>query len=301
MAARKNRNRQRRRRGRFGFLYKLLSFLIIFAALVVGCVVFFRVNEITVEGNSRYTAQEIIAASGVKVGDNLFLINNPQTVRAITRALPYVEKVSPVKTLPDTLEIHITESRACAWFETGEGFWLINAGGKAVELTQDREKTAGLPEILGLTTLNPVLGAPVTAQLEEQVRLEGLKGLLTALNGKGMAQNVTSFVDLSSTNAIYFDYGSDLTVVVPMSGDFDWCAAALKGTLDTCQKQGQLVIGTLDLTYGDKVAHLLPDRWLPETMGAAPSESPVPPEELPEEPEEGTEPSPEPTAAEGEG
>ena len=35
MAARKRRNRQRRRRrGRFGFLYKLLSFLVIFAAIL---------------------------------------------------------------------------------------------------------------------------------------------------------------------------------------------------------------------------------------------------------------------------
>ena len=83
MAARKNRNRQRRRRrGRFGVLYKLLCFLLIFSALVAGCVVFFRVDQVTVTGSDRYTAQEIIAASGVEQGDNLFLINKPQVVRA---------------------------------------------------------------------------------------------------------------------------------------------------------------------------------------------------------------------------
>ena len=36
MAARNKRNRHRRRRGRFGFLYKLLSFLLIFAAILAG-------------------------------------------------------------------------------------------------------------------------------------------------------------------------------------------------------------------------------------------------------------------------
>ena len=85
MAARKNRNRQRRRRGRFGFLYKLLSFLIIFAAILVGCVAFFRVNEVVVTGNERYSAEEIIAASGVGLGDNLFLVNKPQTTASIMR------------------------------------------------------------------------------------------------------------------------------------------------------------------------------------------------------------------------
>lgn len=283
MAGRKKQKRQRRRRGRFGILYKLLSFLIIFTALVVGCVVFFRVNEITVRGNSRYTSQEIIAASGVSVGDNLFLINNPQTVRAITRALPYVEKVSPVKRLPDTLEIHVTESRAAAFYEDEDGCWLINSGIKVVELTQDRTKTEGLPRILGLNTVTAVLGSPLTAQLEEQLRLDGLKSLLTALSARDMAQGVNVFVDLSSANAIYFDYGDDLTVVVPMSGDFDRRVASLKGVLDTCERQGQLVIGTLDLTYGDETAHLLSERWLPAYLAPEEPEPSVDPAGGPDE------------------
>ena len=62
LAARRNRKGRRRNRGRFGFLYKLLSTLIIFAAILAGCVVFFRVNTMVVEGNNRYTAEEIIAA-----------------------------------------------------------------------------------------------------------------------------------------------------------------------------------------------------------------------------------------------
>ena len=285
MAARKNRNRQRRRRGRFGILYKLLSFLIIFSALVVGCVVFFRVNEITVQGNSRYSAEEIIAASGVNIGDNLFLINNPQTVRAITRALPYVEKVTPVKSLPDTLEIHVTESRACAWLEGAEGYWLINPSGKVVELTRDEAKIQGLPRVVGLETVTAVVGAPLTAALEEQLQLEGLKSLLTALKARGMVDGVKVFVDLSSVNDIYFDYGDDLTVVVPVSGDgdFDRRVASLKGTLDTCARDGQPAVGTLDLTYGDETAHLLSERWLPDYLtpaglepeGEGPSEADV--------------------------
>ena len=153
MAARKNRNRQRRRRGRFGFLYKLLSVLIIFTAILAGCVAFFRVNEVEVTGNSRYSAEEIIAAAGVEIGDNLFLVNKPQTTAGIMRRLPYVEQVTPVRRLPDTMEFHITESEAVAviqiWEdvpaqEAGEdqkaaparresSWWLINAAGTLLE------------------------------------------------------------------------------------------------------------------------------------------------------------------------
>ena len=133
MAARKKRNRHRRRRGRFGFLYPLLSFLIIFAAILAGSVAFFRVNQVTVVGNSRYTAEEVAEASGVQIGDNLCLINKPKTAQSILRRLPYVEKVSPVRRLPDTLELRITETSAVAAVQAEESWWLLDAGGKLLE------------------------------------------------------------------------------------------------------------------------------------------------------------------------
>ena len=68
MAARRKR-RGRRRRGRFGILYKVLSFFLILAAIVTGCIVFFRVNEIVVVGETRYSETEIIAATGVELGE----------------------------------------------------------------------------------------------------------------------------------------------------------------------------------------------------------------------------------------
>ena len=125
MAARNTQKRHRRRRGRFGFLYKLLSFLVILAAIVVGCVIFFRVNQITVEGNSRYSAQEIIDASGVELGENLLLINKPQTSGNITRKLSYVQNVAVIRRPPDGLTLRITESTAAAVKQEG-GYWVAN-------------------------------------------------------------------------------------------------------------------------------------------------------------------------------
>lgn len=59
MAARRNRRGRRRNRGRFSALYKLLSVLIIFAAILMGCVVFFRVSTVEITGDSPYTEEEI--------------------------------------------------------------------------------------------------------------------------------------------------------------------------------------------------------------------------------------------------
>lgn len=277
MAGRKNRTKRWRRRGRFGGLYKLLSFLVIFAALLVGCVVFFRVNEIRVEGNSRYTVEEIIAASGVEIGDNLFLVNRPQTANAIMKRLPYVESATPVHVLPDTVELRVTESRAVAAVEAEGNWWLINAGGKLLE-QGDSSIAAGYPKVLGFSPTEPSVGVRMAAPIEEQNHLEGLRGLLTALSDRGMMGNVRQFIDLGSNNVIRFDYGDDLTVVIPASGDFSRRIFSLQRVLETFAQRGERVTGTLDLTYGESEARLLTDRWLPENFIL--SEAPTPgPEE----------------------
>ena len=76
MARRRHSNR-RRRRGNFGFLYKLLSVLVICAAVVMALTLFFRVDTIEVTGTERYTEKDVIEASGIQLGDNLFLLNTP--------------------------------------------------------------------------------------------------------------------------------------------------------------------------------------------------------------------------------
>ena len=69
MARRRHSNR--RHRGSFGFLYKLLSMLVICAAIIAAVTLFFRVDTVVVSGQQRYTEEQIREASGVLLGDNL--------------------------------------------------------------------------------------------------------------------------------------------------------------------------------------------------------------------------------------
>lgn len=263
MAARKTRNRHRRRRGRFSILYKLLSFLVILAALLVGCVVFFRVNQITVEGNERYSAQEIISASGVEVGENLLLISKPQTVGSIQKKLPYVQKVSVIRRLPDGLTLRVTESAPAAVLQSEETWWLMDARGKLLDWGDESVKGT-LPLVRGLHPVDPTLGSWLTVSTEERLKMESLEALLTALSKRGMVGNVTEFIDVNAANTIYFGFGENLTVAVPMTGDFDHLAFQLQRVLETFQQRGESMFGTLDLTYGDEQARLLTERWTPE-------------------------------------
>ena len=272
MAARRNRKGRRRNRGRFGFLYKLLSTLIIFAAILMGCVVFFRVNTMVVEGNSRYPSEEIIAASGVQQGDNLFTLNKSKMVSQILTRLPYVDDLSIERKLPDTLLFYVTESVPVAWIDSDGTYWLLDHRCKILE-AGDSSLTEGLPEVLGLTPVDATVGSRLTVNPEEQNKLDRLREFFAAIAGRQMTGSLTSFIDLSSENEIRFGYGENLTVIFPLNGDYDQETYELKRALESMDERGIPRTGTLDQNYEGRETHLLPERWLPGQAAEEPEQT----------------------------
>lgn len=283
MAARRNRKRRRRNRGRFGGLYKLLSILLIFAAILVGCIIFFRVNVMVVAGNVRYTQDEIIAAAGVKQGDNLFTLNKYQIANRILTQLPYVDDVAISRKLPDTLIFDVTESTGTAWLESGGAYWLLDDKCKLLEVG-DAALVQGKPQVLGLTAVNPTVGNTLTVPPEQQDKLERLQAFFAAIRGRVMTGSLKGFIDLTSGNEIRFGYGENLTVVFPLNGDFASETHELELALKTMDQRGLPRTGTLDQNYEDRKIHLLPDRWLPQ--GWSDLEAPEEPTRQPETPAE---------------
>ena len=127
------RRRRHRRKGRFAVLYKLMTFLLICGALVAALALFFKVESIEITGTSRYSTDEVERASGVHVGDNLYLMDKNAVASRITQQLPYVETVKISRRLPKTLCISVTECRGLAAIEQDGRLWLISEGGKLVD------------------------------------------------------------------------------------------------------------------------------------------------------------------------
>ena len=131
MARRRHPNR-RRHRGSFSFLYKVLSILLVCVVVVVALTLFFRVNLILVEGEQRYTEEEVRKATQVADGDNLFLMNKYEVANNILSALPYVEEIRINRKLPDTLVVEVREcGEPLAIVQEGCA-WLISPAGKIV-------------------------------------------------------------------------------------------------------------------------------------------------------------------------
>ena len=242
MARQRRHARSRRRRGRFSGLYKALSILLAAAAVVLACVVFFRVNSVEVSGNVRYTAKEIIEASGIETGDNLIALSRSRVSASICTKLPYVANVNIKKVLPDGVVLRVSERVAAASVESAEGRWLISAQGKLLE------KDAGVSRVVsidGLTAAGPYPGGMIQVAEEEETTLSYVKELLSQLESHGWLAECTA-LDCSAATFMMLDYGI-YRVKLPRGGDYNYCLSLTESALAS----GSIlegVGGLLDLT-----------------------------------------------------
>lgn len=288
MAPVRNNRRRRRGGGRFGPLFKLLCAFAVVVALTMGATVFFQVETVVVSGNSRYTQEEVIQATGVQIGDNLFRMNKYQIAKQVLQSLPYVEEVMIRRSLPSTILITVSEwdsvarvevpqsdgaasaenSAAADSSESGSAqggtqgqtqaaqeAWLISVGGKLLE-PAPADSTA--LSVTGITPLMPTAGTMLSLPQEEQGRLNALLALLDNLNQLDMLAKVSS-IQLSSTQ-ILMRYSERFDVKMPLNADFNYKLRALAAAVEeTENKLGDETTGTFDLTREDFTAVYSPE------------------------------------------
>lgn len=243
MARRRHSNR--RRRGSFGFLYKLLSTLVICGVIVAALTLFFRVDTIVVTGEEKYTAEEIIAATGVERGDNLFLLNKRDVDSSIKKALPYVEDTRINKKLPDVLLVEIVKECRTPLAVVQDGSaWLVSARGMIVEQLPAAEASA-CGVIDGCKLLSPSVGTPIALATEYSSQQSDLLALLTALDEAGMLDQVDS-IHLDDLSILSMDYAGRFRVEMPYHADYALKVKALRQTLEHELVQDNMT-GTIDL------------------------------------------------------
>jgi len=254
--ARRRYSKRRRDRGSFGFLYKLLSVLLICGAIITAMTLFFRVDEIVVTGQKRYTAEEVQAASGVEPGSNMYLLNKNDVVRSISKALPYIENIRINRKLPDTLLIEVQEGgRPFALVQEGST-WLISASGRIVEqLPEEEAGEYGL--ISGCQLLAPSVGTPMALATEYASQQSSLLDLLSALDDAGLTENVDG-IRLDDLSCLNMDYIGRFTVRMAYGADYGQELEKLTRTLESDKVQSNMT-GTIDMQLKSEKVFIIPN------------------------------------------
>lgn len=257
MAQHQRKHQRRHRRFRFTKLYGVLSALVILAAVIGGCIVFFKVDTIHVEGNERYTADQIVEAAGVRQGDNMYLLNKFKMIDQIKEKLTYVDDVTIRRKLPNTLNIMVDEYTVAAAVQDGSDgqWWLISSDGR---LLARADAPGDAIQVTGLTPAAPSEGADLAVGEDQHLQQQALIELLTALEKRDLLANAQS-IDLTGGSMAVMQYDNRLTVKMNLSSDFDYNVRALSTVMeDYVQakwKDGDT--GTLDMTLSDGKPHLI--------------------------------------------
>ena len=205
----KMRRSHRRRRGRFAFLLKVFAFIVAAAAMLWAVALFFRMDHIAVSGNERYSEAEVLAASGLQTGGNLYFLNKFDVKEAIFEQLPYVETIRINRKLPDTLLIEVSECKAAAGVQSETGLWLISDRGKLLETVETTP--LGCPTIVGAEPVEPRVTETVDLGEEAAYRLSVVLTLLQESEKRGMREKIGQ-IDLADDAGALAAFAASLRI-----------------------------------------------------------------------------------------
>ena len=237
---------RKRKAGRFVVLSALaLEVLGIGVALVVA--IFFKVDKITIKGDKVYADNEVILQSGIETGDSLVLMKEEKINEMLTKKLPYIDKITLDKKLPDSVTITVTASREIVAFQNGAGFVLVDANGKILDDNASilRDNVA----VINGITFNPkaIVEGEIIA-LSDTETTESFLALLTAIK-ESKLQYLTE-VTVNEKGDWELRYDDRITVKVAPS---DEIGVELKRVAEILTKEDErnpYAEGVLDLTMG---------------------------------------------------
>jgi len=233
-----------------GFLGKLLIMLALVAAVVLGVAIFFQVNDVQVQGNRIYSAEQVIEASGVETGDNLLMVNRAAVVGSVQAQLPYVQTVSVGRILPDTVVIKVHESEIAGLVEADVGsLWYVNTEGRVLGSSLDGFQ-GQIVELTGFTVTAPVAGQQAVASADMAENMNAALMVLAEMEGSGLIENVTG-INAEKTYDIHLYCGTQYDVMLGGTDELDYKVWYLQGVLEQLQPYQA---GIIDLTFDQEGA-----------------------------------------------
>ncbi|MEE0204105.1 MAG: FtsQ-type POTRA domain-containing protein [Oscillospiraceae bacterium] len=239
----------RQKRKSRNVLYAPIAFVLICLSVILAMSIFFRVNEIDVVGNQTYTAEEVIEASGVDTGDNLFFINKLSVGSRLITRLPHIQSATVDRKLPDKVTITVTESNSIAYVASGNALWMIDRNCKLMGKVNQSD-TGHLIQISGVEPLAPAVGDEIVLGDDEAGKVSYLKEILTEIDVRGLTEQVTN-LDISSVANPTFLFQDRFTVKLGSRSETEQKFGILLSAVDQLSAGDA---GTIDLSI-DKRAH----------------------------------------------
>lgn len=222
--------------------YAIVLLMVVCISLVLTMTVFFKIESISIQGETRYSKEQIIESSRIKLKDNLFMSNMGQAEKNIVTELPYIWEAKVKRQFPSGIVIEVAETTPRYAMEDN-GYILVDKNEKVLE-TGAEEIVAHIPVIVGIPVKDKTPGKPLSIESSEQAELKD-KFVEAAIASK-MDARLT--VDLSDTLNIKVIYGDRLTLLFGTPTDMEYKFTFARVSIE---KLPEGATGSLDLTASD--------------------------------------------------
>lgn len=137
------------------FTVLIITFLVI---AILSVTVLFPIKSISVSGESQYSHEEIVNASGLVVGNNILVVSEKGVSKTLSKQLPYIKSANLKRTLSGNITVTVSPEEKGYCCEYKDSFVVISKSLKVLELKAKRDKNAA--RILGIDSFTFEAGEP---------------------------------------------------------------------------------------------------------------------------------------------
>ena len=230
--------------------------LIIAGVAVLVCVLaflvfrFLRVKNIVIAGVEGFDQEEVIALSGVRFDEHVFMIDAAEVEKGIN-SVTVLEFEAVHYHFPDTVEIVVRECVPAAQFQTEDGYISIDHNGKGLGR---RSESYELPVVTGMNVTEFSDGYPI--RTDESYKLDALMQLLLAMQEHGWIASCEQ-IDVENTAGLYFVTQRGMKIVIGKIDDLETKFLWVDQVMNTLAQES-IHKGTLDVSYADKAVYTQP-------------------------------------------
>ena len=314
--------KRRKRLSAYIVYYIIFGILAVVILAVLSNTVLFNLSKYRITGDTVYSEQQIIDATGVNVGDNLILMDAGAVKDRLIAALPYVDKVEVSRNIfTCALEIKLNPATAVANVKKNDRYYLVSENGRIMDAelkTPDKNcvivlgfdpEYAKSGDFLSVSDegsrnmLTKLLRAVKTYdeiddenEYEAQQKYDCVFSLIELCKELGISEHIKT-IDISSIYGIKLSYDNKLTLELGDMTDAKLKLTVAKNLIDKGEfdgEKGVLVLSQLsENTYNMKVTFRpeYDDTSKDDTSSSEPEPTPDTPDNSEPVPGDTTDPS----------
>lgn len=223
---RKVRVNRRARRSNLKGYYALAGVLVAVVALFLSLTVFFKIQNIEINGLTLYTTEQILTVGGVQNGANLIRTDTGIIKQRLEKTLPYIDSVTVEKKYPSTIVITCTEAEKAADIKFNDAYYVLSTKGKILE-AKNPTVTGKIPVIKGFQLKSTQPGTALKST--DSFKGEIILSLMSKL--KKLKFTKITAIDITTRSDIKLMYDKRIQINMGSSADMEYKLTYLKAVI----------------------------------------------------------------------